>query len=356
MARAGFGLLIPARNEGSVLERKLRNCARLVWPATAGLRRVVVVDDNSDDDTWAVATSCMAQLRGEHPEVEWLLVEGPGCGKATAIERGVRALGNVELVVLTDADVVLREASLIALAEAFREDTDLILACGAQEFVRDLAEDGSTSAANGGAPQNASEFFDRITAKVRHWESRGGKLFSVHGQLMAWRPVPGLLPRPGFSADDLDLMFTVRSRGGGVRLVQGARFLEVKPKSGVLRNGQRRRRAEGYFHVLRAWSCLAPLGASWSSRVQWFFYAYVPALAPALLLLFVPAGLGLGWLLGGWRGACAVAAVWGLILISRLGREVLGLALVIDAARRAEPVKPEKVDRLLDRWEPPRAR
>ena len=41
---------------------------------------------------------------------------------------------------------------------------------------------------------------------MRAFESRFGKLFSVHGQLMAWRSCLGILPTPGYAADDLDLM------------------------------------------------------------------------------------------------------------------------------------------------------
>ena len=40
----------------------------------------------------------------------------------------------------------------------------------------------------------AAAGWDRWTARARRLESRFGALFSVHGQLLAWRAELGLLP------------------------------------------------------------------------------------------------------------------------------------------------------------------
>ena len=346
-----IGVIVPARNERTVIVRKLRNLARVEWPACASGHRVVVVDDASEDGSGAVVASVLDELRALRPEVSWSCVRGAGLGKARAIRAGREALADVDLVVLTDADVVLRRAALIALVEAFQEDPELALACGAQEFVRSLAGDGSTSGSDGGPPVPAGGLYDRLTARVRAFESRGGRVFSVHGQLLAWRGSAPLLPRPGLAADDIDLMLFARAGGGRVRLVAGARFLEVKPRRGRLLDGQRKRRAEGYFQILRGWDGRCPLGTGLLDRVQWAFYRWVPAAAPFGLVALVAVSIGLAVRGSGATAGLAAAAIWCALAVTPHGREVIGLARVIAAARRAAPAP---IDAGFDRWEPPR--
>ena len=357
-----FGLIVPARNESLLLGRKCRNLARLVWPTgpsadRSARHRVVIVDDGSSDGTGALAEELLGRARARCPDVEWLLARGEGRGKARAIRVGLAALGPVDIIVLTDVDVILREASLIALDEAFRADPNLALATGAQEFVRDLHGDGSARGRDGGPVQPAGELFDRVTAKVRAWESRRGRVFSVHGQLLAWRAELGLRPTPGYEADDIDLMCAARRGGGRVELVQGARFLEVKPERGELRRRQMRRRARGYFQILDAWGERHPLGPDWRGRAQWSFYAWAPRIAPVAAAAACGVLGLLAFSLGGWRGLGGLAILLALGLSTPVGRELGGLACVMELARRSAPRVASSAggDPGLDRWEPPRS-
>ena len=357
-----LGVLVPARDEASVLARKLRNLARVDWPA--GVRhRVIVVDDGSTDGTGACFTALAHALRRARPEVDWALVPGPGSGKARAIRAGLAALGHdgngpVDLVVLTDADVVLETESLVAFAEAFEEaggaDPPLLLASGSQRFVEALDPDGRPAGPGCAALRSRGDLYDRVTAWVRAAESRVGRVFSVHGQLLAWPLASGLEPTPGFAADDLDLMFAARRAGGRVRMVRGARFLETKPAGGGLRGGQQKRRAEGYFQVLAGWrarvEAACPLGSHWLDRLQWWFYAVVPGASPwlalvATVLLFLGAA---AWGAVPFAGALVLLALFAL---SPVGRELLELARIIHAARRNVPAAR---DGGYDRWQPPR--
>lgn len=326
-----IGVLIPAHNEASVIARRLRNLAREAWPELSHGRehRVLVVSDHSSDDTLEVARRTLLELEGS-PEpsgdahgsqagaVRYSALANPrSAGKAQAIAAGLTELSGVDLVVLTDADVVQRPGSLAALVEAFGGDSRLGLACGAQEFVVDLDAGGRPLAADGGDPKSAAGAYDRVTALVRRIESRGGRLFSVHGQLLAWPTELGLLPRPGIAADDLDLMFQVRSRAKRVGLVPGARFLEPKLPPGAGKREQELRRARAYFQVLANPGDLGEL--DWLSRVHLAAYGWLPRVAPELYVLSamaicvtlslgfalllpnpwvgLPIGLGLGWFL-----------------------------------------------------------
>ncbi|MEM7310067.1 MAG: glycosyltransferase [Planctomycetota bacterium] len=338
-----LGVLVPCRDEERVLPRKLANLAQAEWPASDPDRphRVAVVDDGSRDATLDAARAAAERFGAG---VEACAVRNDGTpGKAGAIGAGLAALGDVDLVVLTDADVVVRPDALTALAAAFSAEPELAMACGAQEFVRDLAEDGTCRAEGGGEPVPAGGLYDRWTAGVRALESRLGRVFSVHGQLLAWRAELGLRPTPGVAADDIELMLQARRAGGRVRLVPRARFLEVKTPAGAARDGQAMRRARAYFQVLRRSG--APR-AGLLDRAQWWCYRTLPGLAPWLLLavaLALPLALGL---LGGtpWlvAGAAAVAAV----LLAPVGRRLVWLLDVIVRAWWRERREP-----LSDRWE-----
>ena len=336
-----LGVLIPCRDEAAVLPRKLANLARTTWPAppTEGPHRLVVVDDGSEDDTAAVARGFDWPL----DQVELSVVENRGRpGKAGAIARGLAELEGCDLVILTDADVVLRPAALGALAASFAAEPGLAMASGAQEFVCSLADDGTCRGADGAEPVPAGGLYDRWTAWVRRLESRSGRLFSVHGQLLAWRAGLGLAPTPGLAADDLDLRLQARGTGGTVRLVEGARFLERKTPAGAGRDGQAMRRARAYFQVLRR--SRAPRGAV--DRLQWCAYRFLPGLAPWLALVtLILAGLGLGWAFGA-SGLAAGLAGAGLVLALPVGRRLVWLLDVILRAWWRE-----RRGTLPDRWE-----
>lgn len=354
MSPLRLGVLVPARDEVTVLERKLRNLARQAWPAGAQ-HRVLVVDDRSNDGTGALVERLLPELRAACPQADWELARGPGAGKARAIRSGLDALGEppercVDVVVLTDADVVLDEGALLAFAQAFRTRPELALASGVQRFVQALDPGGAPCAPGGGPLRPAGDVYDRLTAWVRALESRSGRVFSVHGQLLAWRLTSDLRPTPGFAADDLDLMFAARAGGGRVCMVPEAAFLETKPAAGAPRDGQQRRRAEGYFQVLEGWAARRPLRRGWPDRLQWWFYATVPGASPRIALGAALALLLLAALRG--PGALAVTSVvLGLVAVSPLGREVRELARIIRAARRNVP--PAR-DAGFDRWHPPR--
>ncbi len=344
-----LGVIIPCRNEGLVIERKLRNVALGTFPVSARPHRIVVVDDGSDDDTAACARAAVNSLHDAGLELR-IVTNAVRPGKPGAIRRGLAELaGEVDLVVLTDADVVVDPAAWNAIAQAFVEEETLALACGTQRFVRDLKSDGTCRSVDGGEALDASSAYDRWTGRVRALESRFGRLFSVHGQLLAWRASLDLVPQFGIAADDLDLMFQVRSRADEkrrIRIVPAARFFEMKAPTSSAASDQAMRRARAYFQVLRASSASGGI----VDRLHWAMYRWGPEFAPELSIVvpLLVCGLvcTLVWWAAGTVAALATLAFFGLCALTPLAKHWRALMHVIRTARALEKAAP-----LPERWE-----
>ena len=336
-----IGVVVPARNEAAVLGRRLANLARLEWPDSAAPHRVLVVDDQSTDGTAEVARSLGAELfRGPGPELE--VLANPRGGKAGAVATALERLEaeGFDLVVVTDADVVVATDALRVTADAFRRDPRLGLACGAQTHVGSLDPDGEPPA----APRSLDGPYDRLTAWVRALESRGGRLVSVHGQWMAWPLGLGLRLPPGEVSDDIALGLDVRRHGLRVERLPRARFFELRTPPAAGARPQALRRARGYLQFV-ADPGRGPGGGALDG-LHWAFYRYLPRYAPEWLPALALLLTGATVLAFGFPGAVGAAALLGLLAVSgTLGRLARFLGLLRDARRAAG------AGRLSDRWE-----
>jgi hypothetical protein len=347
-----IGVLVPCRNEARVIERKLRNLAVCAWPRSGGAaaHRICVVDDGSEDATAELARARGAELfRAADGRAFEVVPNRAAPGKCGAIHSGLAALGDsVDLIVLTDADVVLEPDALVELAHAFAREPRLGMACAAQRFVRDLAADGTCRAADLGALRDGSGRYDRWTARIRAFESRRGRLYSVHGQCLCWRTELGLAPRVGYAADDLDLMLQARARGVRIELVPSARFCEQKTRPGPLREQQALRRARAYFQVVRDAGGLAAGGseAELGARVQRLLYRHAPGAAPWCALALA---VDLPLVAGGLWGAPAAACCAGLLFTALATSPGWRLAALLVTIARA--MRLERRSKLSDRWE-----
>ncbi len=111
-------VLIPARNEAKVIAKTLEALAK-----QAPALRVVVVDDNSEDDTAAVARKV------QHLTLT-VISAGPlpqgWSGKLWALEQGLKAV-KTDKVLLLDADIQLEPGMLAALLDKLvRERLDFV--------------------------------------------------------------------------------------------------------------------------------------------------------------------------------------------------------------------------------------
>jgi hypothetical protein len=329
-------VVVPCRDEERVVERRLANLALGSWPACERPHLLVVVDDGSVDGTAELARAACARLFDPARVACEVVANALRGGKAGAVRSAVESReAQVDLVVLTDADVVHERDSLLALSDAFERDARLALACARQWFVEDLARDGTTRGEGGGLPRPAGAPFDLATARVRALESRFGALYSLHGQLCAWRAGSGLAPTLGVAADDLDLVGQVRARATGprrVEVVQRALFLEVKARGDAAR-GQSLRRARAYFQAVRR---MPPDAGGPLARLQSFAYRVGPGLAPPCLGAALVFGLvALAW----WHGVMGALAALALGALSSAVPALshwVGLVATIFRASRLE--------------------
>jgi hopene-associated glycosyltransferase HpnB len=101
--------VIPARNEAETIGRAVRSLKVQLWPEQL---RVIVVDDQSEDATAALAREAGAEvIAGAARPLGWT-------GKMWAVSQGVeRALpGDPDYLLLTDADIEHAPDSVMALA------------------------------------------------------------------------------------------------------------------------------------------------------------------------------------------------------------------------------------------------
>ena len=106
--RPGLAVLVPAHDEAAGIAATLRALS----PQLAPDDRLLVVADNCSDDTAAVAAACGAEVT--------VRADATRRGKGYALDHGVRhlALSPRDLVVVVDADCVVADGALDALARA----------------------------------------------------------------------------------------------------------------------------------------------------------------------------------------------------------------------------------------------
>jgi len=108
-------VIIPAYNEGPMVERSIRSVAQSDYPAE--LLEILVVDDGSRDDTWFH----MERLRREFPERVRLLRFKGNRGKRAGLYEGFHAAKG-EVVVTLDSDSEVSPSTLRALVAPLVQD------------------------------------------------------------------------------------------------------------------------------------------------------------------------------------------------------------------------------------------
>lgn len=105
-------IIVPAYNEGRVLERALTSLMRLDYPEY----EVLVVDDGSTDDTLEIAS----QWEGQRGSGLFRVITKPNGGKASALNAGI-AHSLHPLVMSMDADSYVEPRTLLAAARHFSD-------------------------------------------------------------------------------------------------------------------------------------------------------------------------------------------------------------------------------------------
>jgi len=111
--------VIPARNEAAVLPGTLPTMLTQEYP---GSFTVVLVDDDSSDDTSAVAASLARDSGARLVTVAGQSTPDGWAGKVWAMEQGVRAAGEATYLLFTDADIGYAPGTVAALVAAAQAD------------------------------------------------------------------------------------------------------------------------------------------------------------------------------------------------------------------------------------------
>ncbi len=107
-------VVIPAYNEGPMVERSIESALRSDYPADR--LEVIAVDDGSRDDTFFH----MERLRRRHPESVRLVRFAGNRGKRAALEAGFR-VARGEVIVTIDSDSEVERGTLRAMVAPFRD-------------------------------------------------------------------------------------------------------------------------------------------------------------------------------------------------------------------------------------------
>lgn len=111
-------VVIPAFNEGPMVERSIRSVARCDYPKE--LLEIIVVDDGSRDDTFFH----MQRLRREHPDIVKVVRFKGNKGKREALCAGFRAASG-EILVTIDSDSEIEPRTVHEMVAPFLECADI---------------------------------------------------------------------------------------------------------------------------------------------------------------------------------------------------------------------------------------
>lgn len=256
-------VVIPAYNEGQVIERKIADTFAQEYPHDR--LEVIVVADGSTDDTAAIAERSASRV----------LFDPRRAGKSAAVNRGVRAAGG-DIVCLTDANCSLSPGALAAVARRFADDRVAVVS-------------GTKRTIGEGALAAGEGLYWRFESRVKAAESSFGVPMGAFGELCAvrssaWKPIPD-----GVINDDLFLALDALERGYMVKFVPDAVALEPVTDRTADEFERRTRIAAGTWQALIRHRSLAsprrgPAAlAFWSHRI--LRNGVVPVLLPVTFLL-----------------------------------------------------------------------
>jgi cellulose synthase/poly-beta-1,6-N-acetylglucosamine synthase-like glycosyltransferase len=290
-------LLIPARNEARVIERKILNSFLSDYPIQQ--LEIVVVSDGSTDETEAIAR------RFEDGHRLRVLARAQSLGKMAALNAAVpEARG--QILVFSDASAMLAPESLRRIVENFADPR-----VGAVSGLYQVVRPGEV---NIGASES---LYWKYETFLKIQESRLASTLGGHGQLHAIRRELYPFPPAETINDDYVIPVSVLARGYRAVYEPGAVVREeAREMTGFAR---RIRIMAGNLQQLRG---LGPLFRPLRPLPLFFFlshkvarlaapFAMLGALAANLFLLHFPLYAGLFW---------AQIAFYGLAALGMTGR------------------------------------
>ncbi len=217
IAPVSASLLFSAYNEEVALPQKIANL-RAIHRACPGIE-IIAFSDGSSDDTVALLRQASDIVR--------VIASPCRMGKAAGMRRMVREARG-EIVIFTDANVILDPASVGPLLEYFT-DPRIGGVAGSLRYVNQDA----------GATARAGGFYWRLEEKIKQQESRVGSIMGADGSIFAMRRAL----YPVFPPDLLDDMTVSLSLTfAGFRLVHSTSVIAYEKNVTSPREEFRRKR------------------------------------------------------------------------------------------------------------------
>jgi cellulose synthase/poly-beta-1,6-N-acetylglucosamine synthase-like glycosyltransferase len=314
--RLRIAVLIPAHNERAGIAETLAS----ITPQLRSGDRLLVVADNCNDDTAAIAAACGAEVTERH--------DTQLRGKGYALDHGVRTLAAdaPQIVVMMDADCIAEPGCVEALVRS-------CAATGrpAQALYLMRAPVGSS------LKLRAAEFAWRVKNHVRPlglWQLGGPCQLMGTGMAFEWASIRSAPLASGHIVEDMLLGVDLALAGRPPRFVPQARVTSRFPDTEAGAASQRKRWEHGHLATLLGVGPRLLVAGVMRGRPSVAALALdlmVPPLALLLLTLLALTAMNLvvrialGWSAPALLSFLALTAVVGAILLSwlRFGRDLL---------------------------------
>jgi cellulose synthase/poly-beta-1,6-N-acetylglucosamine synthase-like glycosyltransferase len=264
-------LVVPAYNEMSCIEAKVKNSFGLDYPADK--MDVLFVTEGSNDGT----TEYIESLRSAYPNLK-IIGGHERKGKIEAMNMAIKTI-NTPIVIFTDANTTLNKAVIKNIVRHFKDEK-----VGAVAGEKRIQLDDSEAAAGAGEGLywKYESFLKKLDTKLYSVVGAAGELFAVRTNLYGSVEKDTLLD---------DFMVSLRVAANGYRVIYEPQAYAIERPSFSIQDEMKRkiRIATGGFQSI------ARLGFLWNIfRYGWLSFQYVShramrwAVAPFCLpLIFV---------------------------------------------------------------------
>lgn len=183
-------LIVAAYNEASVIEEKIQNTLKLIYPKDK--LHIIFVTDGSTDDT--------PKVIAKYPQIKLLHKDGRS-GKINAVHR---AMGEVktEIVVFTDANTFLNENALLRIAKHYIDPK-----VGAVSGEKRVAIEANSDATAG------EGFYWKYESALKKWDAELYSVVGAAGELFSVRTDLYVAVEPDTLLDDFMISMKIAMRG-----------------------------------------------------------------------------------------------------------------------------------------------
>lgn len=243
-------IIIPAHNEEEVIENKIKNTLDIDYKN----KKIILIDDASTDNTVKIAKKF---------PIEIIELKKRG-GKVIAMNQGIKK-AKTEIIVLTDADALLKKDAIKNLIQYFTENVG-----------------GVTANVELENPSAEQKFYQDNENEIRYIESLIDSASSMDGKLCAFKK--NLIDKldEKVAADDFELALQIRKKNYKVIFAKDAVVYETPPIGLIQEFKQKRRRAGNGLQVF-----LKHLSMVFNPKYGLFGILMIRHFLPLILPLFL---------------------------------------------------------------------